>query len=101
MIVVDPNKRIDLTEVIEACKKYKAKRESDPKIDATLIMDDIAEKLNLLDYTNKFCAPRGKQPIHRWYFAFSENVSNTQEKFHYFLELCYWLMENIAVILKF
>ena len=97
MIVVDPAKRIDLTEVIEACKRYKAKRESEPQIDVTLIMDDIAEKLTLLDYQNKFCKTRGRKPIHRLYFAISQPSEPSAEKFYYFLDLCYWLMENIAV----
>ena len=97
MIIVDPNKRVDLPEVIEACKKYREKRESEPKIDSSLIMDDISEKLHLLDYTTRFCRLKGKRPINRLYFAVPDMSSNTQERFHYFVQLCYWLMENIAV----
>lgn len=41
-------------------------------IDPCLIMDDIIEKLQLLDYGNKFCKSRQRKPISRTYFAIDE-----------------------------
>ena len=38
-------------------------------IDPCLIMDDIIEKLQLLDYNSKFCATRGHKTVSRTYFA--------------------------------
>ena len=40
-----------------------------PQIDPCLIMDDIIEKLQLLDYKAKFCASRKHKPMSRTYFA--------------------------------
>jgi hypothetical protein len=38
-------------------------------MDPILIMDDIIEKLHLLDYSSKFCAVKQRKPISRTYFA--------------------------------
>lgn len=38
-------------------------------MDPILIMDDIIEKLHLLDYMTKFCVKYKKKPISRTYFA--------------------------------
>lgn len=56
-------------------------------------MDDIIEKLHLLDYLTKFCETRGHKPMSRYYFAVDEDLSEPREiKVKYFVELCYWLM---------
>jgi NIMA (never in mitosis gene a)-related kinase len=57
-------------------------------------MDDIIEKLNLLDYHQKFCKNRGMKPISRTYFAFDNELSgeDNSSKFKYMIELCYWLI---------
>jgi hypoxanthine-guanine phosphoribosyltransferase len=39
------------------------------RMDPILIMDDIIEKLHLLDYLSKFCKERKRKPISRTYFA--------------------------------
>jgi hypothetical protein len=39
------------------------------RMDPVLIMDDIIEKLHLLDYLKKFCPKYGRKPISRTYFA--------------------------------
>jgi len=41
-------------------------------MDPALIMDDIVEKLNLLDYINRFCKPNKLKPLSRTYFAYPE-----------------------------
>lgn len=62
-------------------------------IDPALIMDDIIEKLHLLEYSRRFCATRGLKPLSRFYFAVHEEASEpTEVKVAYFVELCYWLM---------
>ena len=57
-----------------------------------MIMDDILEKLHLLDYKQLFCASKGKKPISRTYFALKIPQEPTKEKVQYFVELSYWLM---------
>jgi hypothetical protein len=42
---------------------------SKPLIDTYLIMDDITEKLSLLDYENSFCKGWKQKRISRIYFA--------------------------------
>ena len=61
-------------------------------MDPVLIMDDIIEKLHLLDYIKKFCPKYSRKPISRTYFAIKEESEPTAEKVRYFVELCYWLM---------
>lgn len=61
-------------------------------MDPVLIMDDIIEKLHLLDYLNKFCFEQKKKPISRTYFAIKTDNEPTNEKVRYFVEICYWLM---------
>ena len=56
-------------------------------------MDDIIEKLHLLEYIQRFCLSRGHKPLSRFYFAVDEDHSEpTETKVQYFVELCYWLM---------
>lgn len=68
-------------------------------MDPVLVMDDIIEKLHLLDYVKKFCHLKGKVPISRTYFAMplpnlgSQEASEIQVR--YFFELSYWLI-NLA-----
>lgn len=61
-------------------------------MDPLLIMDDIIEKLHLLEYQKKFCLEKGRKPISHTYFAFYSDQENTDEKVRYFVELSYWLM---------
>lgn len=62
------------------------------RMDPILIMDDIIEKLHLLDYIKKFCPQYNRKPISRTYFAVKCDNEPTAEKVRYFVELCYWLM---------
>mmetsp|Transcript_27579 Transcript_27579/g.26613 ORF Transcript_27579/g.26613 Transcript_27579/m.26613 type:complete len:101 (-) Transcript_27579:91-393(-) len=59
-------------------------------MDPILIMDDIIEKLHLLDYLKLFCP--GKKAISRTYFALKAESEPTEEKVKTFVNLCYWLM---------
>ena len=56
-------------------------------------MDDIIEKLQLLDYAKKFCQTRDHKPVSRTYFAVKqETTEDTEIKIAYMIEICYWLM---------
>jgi hypothetical protein len=61
-------------------------------MDPVLIMDDIIEKLHLLDYLTRFCSVFKKKPISRTYFATSSPNEPRDEKIQYFVEISYWLM---------
>jgi len=61
-------------------------------MDPVLIMDDIIEKLHLLDYQTKFCRARGIRPLSRTFFAFRDSSINRDFQLRYFFELSYWLI---------
>ena len=61
-------------------------------MDPVLIMDDIIEKLNLLDYLKNFCKKKKKKPFSRTYFAIKSDSEKTEEKVRNMVEVCYWLM---------
>jgi hypoxanthine-guanine phosphoribosyltransferase len=61
-------------------------------MDPVLIMDDIIEKLHLLDYLKKFCPKYNRRPISRTFFAIKCESEPTELKVRYFVELSYWLM---------
>ena len=64
------------------------------KIDPCLIVDDIVEKLNLLDYSHKFCKDKNRRPISKTYFAIQEieDEKHNKERQAYLIELSYWLL---------
>lgn len=57
------------------------------KIEPYLIMDDIAEKLKLVNYEILYCRQFGKKPFSRIYFSHEDG-----DKFEHFYDLAYWLM---------
>ena len=79
MLIVNPEERVKIIDVVKYCEdqiKVAEKREVKSSmsieapvqdtpvkkkftIDPCLIMDDIVEKLVLLDYGKKFCSTRG------------------------------------------
>jgi hypothetical protein len=61
-------------------------------MDPALIMDDIIEKLHLLDYLSRFCFKNKKKPLSRTYFAVKSDTEPTDEKVRNMVELSYWLM---------
>ena len=79
MLRVDPNERVEINDVVTYCEKHLAQlMEADKnpskenrisRMDPVLIMDDILEKLHLLNYLSKFCPKYGRKPISRTYFA--------------------------------
>lgn len=52
-------------------------------------LDDLLEKLKLLDYERQLLRPMQLQPLQRHYFA---SVHNTGEQFFVFQSLCAWLV---------
>jgi hypothetical protein len=64
-----------------------------PQIDTYLIMDDIIEKLSLLDYENAFCRGWKHKRISRVYFAHpSQGDEDELSRIHMLYDLIYWLM---------
>ena len=101
MIIVDPQRRCDLQHVIDAYNQWKEKEKNVFKIDSLIIMEDIAEKLNLIDYRNHFCSVRKREPVSRTFFALSDGPSTTKiDKFLYFYELSYWLIDLLKVTIN-
>lgn len=75
MLKLDPDKRFDIAQVVELCETYKKTQQSKPPaIDTYLIMDDIIEKLSLLDYENSFCRGWKQKRISRVHFAHANTM---------------------------
>jgi hypothetical protein len=70
MLKLEPDDRFDISQVCELCETFKKNiQNKPPAIDTYLIMDDIIEKLSLLDYENSFCKGWKQKRISRVYFA--------------------------------
>jgi hypothetical protein len=63
-----------------------------PMIDTYLIMDDIIEKLSLLDYENSFCRGWKHKRISRVYWAHPPAAGEEKERLHLLYDMVYWLM---------
>jgi hypothetical protein len=85
MLIVNPEERVTITDVVKYCEQQilivekrvvknnsalttqssdnVAPSKKKILIDPCLIMDDIAEKLVLLDYGKKFCQSRGHKQV--------------------------------------
>ena len=91
MLRIDPNERVDVNDVVQYSEKMmndlNKKQDSEKgnwrllRMDPSLIMDDIIEKLHLLDYIKEFCLKKKRKPISRTYFAFSSPSEAADEKF--------------------
>eukprot|EP00296_Roombia_truncata_P000055 JP435713.1.p1 GENE.JP435713.1~~JP435713.1.p1 ORF type:complete len:425 (+),score=92.54 JP435713.1:80-1276(+) len=55
-----------------------------------LVMEDLLEKLKILNYEKKLLGPKNLKPIIKSYFAVQS--SNPNEQFYYFTSLVSWLM---------
>ena len=105
LLKVNPEERMDLPQVLKICE-YISKQEEKPRIDPFIIMDDIIEKLRLLNYEINFCKKFNHKIINKYYFAcniygfnFDYKDNPTKEtypiQFAYFFDLCNWLMALI------
>jgi len=78
--------------VNQLCESYQKHIASKPQIDTYLIMDDIIEKLSLLDYENSFCKGWKHKRISRIYWAHPPSVEEEKERMHMLYDMVYWLM---------
>jgi hypothetical protein len=93
MLKVDPDQRFDIDQVCQLCETYKKHMANKPKIDTYLIMDDIIEKLSLLDYENQFCKGWKHKRISRVYFAHPLPADEDEKtRIHMLYDMVYWLM---------
>jgi len=94
--------------VIRVCETILNQQDDKPRIDPFIVMEDIVEKLRLLDYENTYCKKYKKEIINKFYFASSlthkqisnknsEIVSNNYQ-FAYFYELSNWLISLIKQV---
>lgn len=117
MLKVNPEERISLEEVIKTCEAVLKSQDEKPRIDPFIVMEDICEKLRLIDYENTFCKKYRKEVISRFYFACNCNIqsskpstpnsnqpnnsnTNLNVQFIYFYELCNWLLLLIKQVKK-
>ncbi|MCQ2816851.1 MAG: protein kinase [archaeon] len=103
LLKVNPEERIDLHDVVKQCEEYLKKVEDKPRIDPFIVMDDIFEKLRLIDYEENFCKKYKHPVINKFYFACSvfgygandENFQSNEDslkQFSYFYNLSNWLI---------
>lgn len=92
MLKLDPDQRFDISQVVDLCEAYKKMIASKPLIDTYLIMDDIIEKLSLLDYENSFCKGWKQKRVSRVYFAHANTGEDLVLRANYFYDIVYWLM---------
>ncbi|KAJ3213259.1 Intraflagellar transport protein 57 [Dinochytrium kinnereticum] len=59
-------------------------------------MDDVLDKLKILNYQTSFCTAQGFQPINSKYY-FQVPAINPNEQFFYFTSLFSWLLMKIGV----
>jgi NIMA (never in mitosis gene a)-related kinase len=90
MLRLKPSERYDAEQVMKVCMEQKELVLKRPKIDPFLVMDDIIEKLRLLNYESEFCKRFNRKPISRIFFSHEEDPEHV--KFSYFYEIAYWLM---------
>lgn len=90
MIMVDTNKRCEMGHVVKLSEEMLSSLKKANKIDCVLVMEDIYEKLTILEYQKYFCSEFKLKPVSKLFFAFKQNNENNQ--FEYFAGLCYWLM---------
>ena len=106
LLKVNPEERMELPQVLKICDEYISKQEEKPRIDPFIIMDDLIEKLRLLNYEINFCQKHNHEIINKYYFACNiygfnfDNKENTTKEaypvqFAYFFDLCNWLMALI------
>jgi hypothetical protein len=93
MLKLDPDQRFDIQQVVQLCETYKKIIGNKPAIDTYLIMDDIIEKLSLLDYENLFCKGYKHGRISRIYFAHKPEAGETDsQRINYIYDMVYWLL---------
>eukprot|EP00929_Paragymnodinium_shiwhaense_P006748 TRINITY_DN110709_c0_g1_i1.p1 TRINITY_DN110709_c0_g1~~TRINITY_DN110709_c0_g1_i1.p1 ORF type:complete len:822 (+),score=202.86 TRINITY_DN110709_c0_g1_i1:156-2621(+) len=117
MLQVSPGNRVDSTKVSEVCERHCKALASDRDVppqsalpsagntaaaasagsarqrpSPLLLMDDIVEKLKLLDCEEHFLRPRGYPLIHRCMFALPVALPEPHSQFWLMYELIQWLL---------
>ena len=106
LLKVNHEERMELPQVLKICDEYISKQEEKPRIDPFIIMDDLIEKLRLINYEINFCQKHNHEIINKYYFAcniygfnFDNKENSTKEtypvQFAYFYDLSNWLMALI------
>jgi hypothetical protein len=107
MLKVDPDERFDIDQVNMLCDTYKKHMANKPQMDTYLIMDDIIEKLSLLDYENAFCRGWKHKRISRIYWAHppSDGAETDSERICMLYDMVYWLIslnkEQVSISFSF
>ncbi|CAG9320770.1 unnamed protein product [Blepharisma stoltei] len=89
MIQIDPKNRLSIDQIVELCEIHTKTAPKRSKIDPFLVMDDIYEKLKLLDYENNFCKLYKRHPVSRVYFC---HPIDSKTQLSYCYDLANWLM---------
>ena len=89
MIQILPQNRLSVDQVVELCEIQLKAIVKKSKVDPYLIMEDIHEKLKLLDYEKRFCKVTSRIPISKVYFA---HEINKTEQLRCFYDLCQWII---------
>jgi hypothetical protein len=95
MLKLDPDQRFDISQVVQLCQTFKQHVGNKPTVDIYLIMDDIIEKLSLLDYETAFCRGWKHKRISRIHFAHVVPESTKEQEIqrvHLLYDMVYWLM---------
>lgn len=112
MLIVNPEERVSLEEIMKVCDNCLHQiEENKPKVDPFIIMEDIVEKLRLINFENIFIKKFNMPQISRIYFAypikgnvFANNCMNFDEnilQFEYFYQICSWLLFLIKEVSLF
>lgn len=112
MLIVEPEQRISLTEVIKQIDNILNSIEDKPKIDPFIVMEDILEKLRLINYEINYCKKFKKELMTKYTFSCniygkpntpgvlsfegSSNMNNLSQ-FRTFYDLCSWLIYIIKL----
>merc|ERR1719161_3269004 len=98
MLTLEVGKRLSMEEVDKKCTQM-TKQESagDParplRPSPFLVMDDIVEKLKILNAEELFLKPRNLPAIHRCYFAMALELPPPLTQFGVMVELMHWLAD--------
>jgi NIMA (never in mitosis gene a)-related kinase len=120
MLALDPEKRLHCAQVLEVCNARMAaltsahSRKDSKDADCgkaqqaassssrvsrpspLLVMDDIVEKLKLLECEEQFLRPRGFPILHRCFFAQKVALPGQTSQFEVMYELVQWLLGQVT-----
>lgn len=102
MLQLIPEERSSLEEVVEVCEKMLANYETNkPFFNPFVVMEDIVDKLKLINYKRNYCRKYKKQPINKFFFAkLSVSLKDMNErdefKLRVFVQHAYWLISIIC-----